>query len=512
MPLPDDSQTPWPLPGYRDLWTDMLEASAWYAGDPQRLMEFYGGRLVERPSVARRRRRAGTVERGWSWFWGRQDESSARQRVHVPAAADIAATSADLLFGDEPIILIPEAHQKNAPSEATEAEDRLAWIIAADGIANALLEAAEVAAAIGSVWLRPVWDTEAADHPMLTIVHGDHAFAEWRWGRPVAVTFWRELERTGSGHVWRHLERHEPGVIYHGLYFGSDEKLGVRRPLDSRPETKGLAVDETGAIQLPDPLRNTLLPAYVPNALPNRRRRGSPVGRPDTAGTETLMDALDETMSSWMRDIRLGKARLVVPHEYLDRHGRGRGATFDLDTEVFTPLDIDPAVADRAGITPVEFKLRTQEHATTCAELFERIVVTAGYSPQTFGLIGDVSTQTATEVRARENRSLRTTARKRRYWRPAIERTLELMLVLDREVFGSGVEPLRPRVEFAEPQPDPRDLAQTVELLRRARAASTETLVRMVRPDLEGDELAAEVERILREDGAIVEDPTGGAP
>src|SRR5690606_4195726 len=121
VPLPDDSQTPWPLPGYRDLWTDMLEASAWYAGDPQRLMEFYGGRLVERPSVAQRRRRAGTLERGWSWFWGRQDESSARQRVHVPAAADIAATSADLPFGDEPILPTPHAHGSNAPTAPHQA-------------------------------------------------------------------------------------------------------------------------------------------------------------------------------------------------------------------------------------------------------------------------------------------------------------------------------------------------------------------------------------------------------
>jgi hypothetical protein len=263
---------------------------------------------------------------------------------------------------------------------------------------------------------------------------------------------------------------------------------------------------------LPDGI-DGILPRYVPNVLPNRKRRGQPVGRADTAGTESLMDGLDETMTSWMRDIRLGKGRVIVPHEFLERNGgRGGGASFDLDAEVFAPLDIDPASTEKAGITQVQFEIRTQQHADTCADLFDRIVRGAGYSPQTFGLEGTGGMRTATEVEADDSRTQRTSGRKRRYWAPALADVIEMILVIDRAEFGGKADPMRPRIEFAEPVESPRQVAETVDLLRRAQAASTETLVRMTQPGLEGDALKAEVARILDENALTVPDPTGGLP
>ncbi|MCL4293905.1 MAG: capsid protein, partial [Acidimicrobiia bacterium] len=78
---------------------------------------------------------------------------------------------------------------------------------------------------MGGVYLRTVWDTQVADHPMLDVVHADRAVPEFRWGRLVAVTFWRTLTADrAAAVVWRHLERHEPGVIFHGLFEGSPER------------------------------------------------------------------------------------------------------------------------------------------------------------------------------------------------------------------------------------------------------------------------------------------------
>jgi A118 family predicted phage portal protein len=508
VPLPSNNLA-WPPPEHAALGRDMAEADAWYSGDDAKLTAFYGGAASQTP-----RARGGMLAR--AKFWARQNDATARQRVHVPAAADVAATSADLLFGDEPRITIPEAHEETADPAAKATEDRLAEIIEADGITSTLLEAAEVCAGIGGVYLRPAWDHDVADHPMLTVVHGDNALPEFAWGKLVAVTFWREVQRDGAGVVWRHLERHEPGVILHGLYAGTSDKLGVKMPLGSLPATRGLAVDDEGAVVLPDGI-DGILPRYVPNVLPNRKRRGQPVGRADTAGTESLMDGLDETMTSWMRDIRLGKGRVIVPHEFLERTGgRGGGASFDLDAEVFAPLDIDPANAEKAGITPVQFDIRTQQHADTCADLFERIVTGAGYSPQTFGLNGEGGMTTATEVAAKEARSFRTTTRKQRYWSTALADAIEMLLVIDRAEFSGKAEPMRPRIDFPElGQQDIREVASTLNLLNLAQAASVETKVRLVNPDLDEGEVKAEVQRILDEQGlspAEVPDPTGGLP
>lgn len=523
MPLPEGGPQPWP-PKHLDPWThDLQEAAAWYAGNPAALQAHYGGptttpsRQSEPPGLLRRAAR----------FWSRTPTQGAldtRQRLHVPLASDIAAASADLLFGDPPALRIPAAHEDQTDGDATAAKATEGRIEALDeqlGLANLWLEAAETCAGIGAVYLRPAWDHDVADHPLLGVVQADSAVPEFRWGRLSAVTFWRVLATNGD-EVLRWLEHHERGRVLHGLYQGTRSALGHPVPLTEHEATASTAkiVDEEGAIALPAGLEKRLLPSYVPNVLPNRKHRGKPWGRSDTQGAEGLMDALDEAWSSWMRDIRLGKLRVIVPDEFLTRgprgtngQARGAGARFDADQEIFTPLEMDPKTMEGAGITPVEFKLRVEEHARTCAELVERIIAAAGYSPQTFGIGGDGAVATATEVRAREGKSIRTRARKSRYFAPALADAVEALLAIDRAEFGGQAEPMRPQVVFPETaEVDAHRVAETVDMLRRAQAASTETLVRMVQPELEGDQLQAEVTRIQDEQGLSVVDPTGGLP
>lgn len=503
MPLPTDPAAPWPPVAWRPVAATIDEAATWWEGDETRLAALYGGPT---PSPSARPRRG--LERIRFWARRADDQNTGRTRLHVPLPADLATTSADLLFGEKPAITIPDAHQTTAAPDATATEDRLAELDETDGISSTLLEAAEVCSAMGGVYLRTVWDTQVADTPMLDVVHADRAVPEFRWGRLIAVTLWRTVTHDrAAAVVWRHLERHEPGVIFHGLFEGSPERLGRPIGLDAHPDTAGLPE----VLELPAALAGQLAVGYVPNVRPNRRHRGVPVGRADTAGTEALLDALDETWSSWMRDIRLGKARIIVPDEYLDRAGRGRGARADLDAEVFTPLAIDPTSADRAGITLTQFTLRTAEHAQTARALVEQIVTTAGYAPATFGLDTGGGEATATEVRAREARSLRTTMRKQAYWRSVVADRLEQALVLDREIWGRPTVPFRPRVDFADGLPDdPHRSAETLDLLVRAQAVSIETRVRLAQPGLDEAEVAAEVARILDETGMAVSDPTSG--
>lgn len=509
MPLPVNTETSdWPPRPWQPLQHDLDEAAVWYGGDPHQLAAFYVNRNQLRPSERR-------------FSWGRQKVADVAKptQLHIPAASDVAATSADLLFGEEAKLTIPDAHEENAGSEAMDAEDRLQELAEYNALSAQLLEGAEVCAGVGGIYLRPVWDQEFVDFPILDIVHGDQAIPEFRWGRLTAVTFWRVVQVTGSTYV-RLLERHEDGIILNGLYVGTRDKLGAKVPLASLAEFNEPVLDDQ--INLPAGI-DGLVCRYVPNVLPNRRHRGWPVGRADTAGAETLMDALDETWTSWMRDIRLGKMRIVADREAFTNGSpalgtgeqRGGGAWLDTDREVFTLLDMGPTSVSSGGhpITPIEFKLRVQEHADTALALFERIVTTAGYSAQTFGLHGDGSEATATEVRAREGKSLRTKSRKQRYWEQAVADVAFNLLVIDREVFGSDIVPIRPRLNFSDSLiNDPQTTATTVELLARAQAASTETLVRMVNPDLDEAEVQAEVQRIRDENGLSVPDPTGRSP
>ncbi|MET3984207.1 phage portal protein [Streptomyces sp. PvR034] len=486
MPLPDNGVA-WPPPQLAQHYAEIKIDDAWYSGDHRKLAGVYRDNPMRRDG----RRR----------LWGRDREQRPNvrdQRLHIPLPGDIAGASADLLFSEPPELTVTDP--------ATQ--DRLDELADTDGVANTLLEAAEVAAALGSVYLRVTWDRSLADRPLLTSVHPDAAVPDFRWGRLAAVTFWRELTST-SGIVWRHLERHEPGRILHGLYQGSADSLGVRVPLTEHAEVAELAASlgpdgdaiETGIEQL--------TAAYCPNIRPNRKNRGSVFGRSDFAAPiYDLFDSLDTTWTSWIRDLRLARARLLVPDGYLRDHGPGQGASFDEDREVWQLLNVPPTESGTSQITLAQFAIRVEEHERTATAITRQAVQSAGYSVATFGLDDQGAAVTATEVRARVRRSMTTRGKKVRYWSPPVADMLFVMLRLDRVFFTPGIVPERPTIAFGDSiREDTSSLAQTLSLLQQAQAVSVLTKVSMLHPEWDSTAVQEEVARILTETGQVVPDP-----
>ncbi|MFI7532591.1 hypothetical protein [Streptosporangium sp. NPDC049376] len=490
MPLPAGGT--WPPQHLNPIYQHYGVLDAWYRGDDDALAILYGAhgdRPANRPSTYR----GGIVGTMARWFWGQPTpQGERRTKLHVPVASDIATMSSDLLFSEPPSLTV----------ETVATQERIEELVE-DGLQATLLEGAEVGAALGGYYLRAVWDTQVAEQPWLAVVHADAAVPEWRWGKLAAVTFWRVVEQDDQTCLI-HLERHEPGYILHGLYRGRPGNLGDQVPLTDHPETAGLQPVVQTRI-------DRLTAVYVPNMRPNRTWRNYPaganLGRSDFDGPVLgLMDALDETYTSWMRDVRLAKARLIVPSSYLQSNGPGRGASFDLDRELYEGLTI-LGEGDRMEISATQFGIRTVEHRDTAAELLAAILRATGYSAQSFGLSGDVAV-TATEVSAKERRSLTTRGRKAVYSGPPLADAIEMLLLLETEVFGSTIPAERPTVVFGDSvSPDLAQLATTAELMRRAEAASDETLVRMLHPDWDETEVQAEVERIADARPAPIADP-----
>ena len=86
---------------------------------------------------------AATAESGT--FWKRNGKC----RIHVPIAADIAATSSDLLFSEEPRFTCYDKNENDSKSQ-----QRLDELIAANNIHGLLNEAAEVNSALGDIYLK----------------------------------------------------------------------------------------------------------------------------------------------------------------------------------------------------------------------------------------------------------------------------------------------------------------------------------------------------------------------
>jgi len=286
MPLPDEPRSPWPPTEWAQAHREIAVATTWYEGNPDALAKLYAaGQVDVRPSE---RRVGGVLNRIRGTFWSRETPEAQTDRLHAPAASDVASVAADMLFGEEPTLTIPEAHGDVALGEdgkplppsgevaaAKATEDHLAHLVEDDGIAATLIESAEYASGMGGVYLRPMWDESICDHAMLTPIYPDQAVPEFRHGRMVAVTFWSIVQQT-PGSTWRHLERYELGRIQHALYVGTVTELGKRVSLEAHAATAGLigpnGLTPSGDVRLPGALADQLLVRFVPNAA-NRSRQ-----------------------------------------------------------------------------------------------------------------------------------------------------------------------------------------------------------------------------------------------
>lgn len=510
MALPQTTQA-WPPAQLVRTLPQMGVWSAWYAGDSDQLSNVYGGATGADPSAtgffaSDHGGFRATVGRALTrWFWGESSRGPDRRvKLHVPIAAELCQASADLLFADQITL--------KAADQTTQARlDDLCD----DGLHTGLAEAAEVCAALGGVYLRVTWDdTISPDKPFLTHVDADQAIPEFTWGRLTAVTFWQVIAREGK-HVFRHLERHETladgtGIILHGLYQGEEDKLGHPVPLTDQPATAGLAA-HVNAFGFISSESEGLCVFYVPNQTPNRKWRtdthGKHLGRSDLDGVEQLMDALDEVYTSWMRDVRLGKSRLMIAKSLLDNVGTGQGAAFNAEQEAYASMNLltgaDSKLADQ--IQQVQFKIRVQEHKETSAQLLQDILQMVGYSSETFGIYdGGGPVKTATEIESKQQRSLLTRDRKIKLWVPAIAQFIEKLLAVDEALFGTVLTVQQPDVWFPDGvQESPLSIAQTVQALKAAGVVSDQIAVGMVHPDWDEDEVREEVARIQAEQKAL---------
>ncbi|GLW91790.1 hypothetical protein Aglo03_26060 [Actinokineospora globicatena] len=480
--------SPWPPPGHsrmRARWQSWL---AWWGGDPAELKQH-------------------TPASAPGGYWHRRALKPGQSEIHVPLAADICRTSAELVAGDTPAIVWDD----DDTTVQAACDDLLQQV----GFANTLLEGVETGAAMGDWYLRPTWDLAVSDLPTLTVAAADEVLPTFRFGRLRDCVFVTVLDAPsgwnarGKGEVWRWLEHHEPNQIRHELWLGTETSVGTLLPLTDHPTT----ADLDGVIDTKEIRPGGILAERIPNDLPNPLARPLPLGRSDLQGIETLLDQLDAAWDSWMRDLDLGKMRIMLSREMLQpvatsgKWGRGSSAPakgFDIDDAAFVPLEMPMEDGGKVTpITPIEFKLRVQEHADTVFALVETIVQRAGYAPQTFGMNVD-GQLSGTAMRRREQRSYRTRDRKRRYARAAIERAVETLMLINSLPPFNGPKPTqRPTLEWRETdQSDPLETAQTIELLRRAKALSTEYAVRMTHPDWDDDQITAEVKAIEKEEQA----------
>jgi len=524
MPLPSDGEN-WP-PKKLEPALDLMEIhDAWYLGDADVLSAVYRNQKVRNHPAQYRGGVVGIAARLW---WGKPlANGENRVKLHLPLAADVATMSADLLFSEPPRVVIENASKTNPDGTIVVSKEQQAIekVVNAPEVHTVFLEAAETAAALGGAYLRLIWDKDRMEHVRPDVVHADNAFPTFRNGHLEDVLFWVEVSEPGDKDTLRHVELHERGKITHALYKGTGDSLGSQIGLDEHPETEWLAqlsADNSGVSGVTRDGRTVVLATgvegltatYVPNMLPNRLFRKnaylSQFGRSDYAGVEHAFDAIDEAWTSWARDVRLAKARIIVPNAYLESLGPGGGAYFDTDREVYEGLDFLTSDGGSKTITPQQFAIRVHEHQATITEWTRYALRGAGYSPSSLGEQGSSVQRTATEVSAEERLSNRTRDKKINYWKAALGDFVRTWLDLEANVYGNADVKLSepPEIRFpSESQQDPRELAEIASLQAGSQSASIMTRVRGMHPEWDGATVNEEVERIRQEMGIGAPEP-----
>lgn len=479
----------WPIKNLHTI--KMREHSCWYSGEPALLADFYyvnelGSLLGTSASLSNKR----------NTFWGRMIKNNVEFCVHVPIASDIAETSASFLFGESPIIKV-NLQQKDVSDVASDNPNQLKAQETVDVMLNKvnffqkICEGAETASAIGGCYIKIVWDSEVCEYPIPLIVQADHALPEFKFGFLERVTFPYEYKEGNK--VFRLMEVYEKGKITNTLYQGSDNNLGNEVPLDSCEYTKGLEPEVTFDI-------DDILVRYVPNMLPNRLDRPSRLGRSDLQGLESLMDSLDETFSSWMREVQLARGKIHIPEDYLGVNDDG-DARFNIDKDIYVKLDVDPTNTQSSVITATQFVIHANELETTVLNLMDRIITSAGYSPQSFGLNIQGRAESGTALDIRERKSFATTNKKKHYWDQPLKDTIKNMCLLYVSELGGQLDAnIDIDIAFADGITNNIQMLSTsVKMLSDAQAISTDTKVRMIHPEWSESQIAEEVAKILDE-------------
>ncbi|MHD0300113.1 phage portal protein [Rhodococcus qingshengii] len=517
MSLPD-SDIVWPPKPFDDLISSIMEQQVWWEGTSEGLTNYYGQGQARRKSAGFD---LGGV--GVKVFWGKKDTTQqATSRLHLPIAADIVATSANLLFADGPKFLIPDVRVDESDPDAPEdpqrvaAQERIDRILNTPNMHASFLVAAETCAALGGVWPRIVWDPALTKNAFIDFVDPDRAIPEFKWGRLQAVTFWSELPSSGKS-VWRHLERYEAGKIFHGLYEGSDDKLGRVMPLTDHTATENIKVNAFGFIKTGS---DNIAAGYIPNQLPNPAWRLIPalrhLGRSDISDDLLgIFDQIDEAYSSLMRDLRLGRARAFVSENFTKVGKAGQGSSVDIDQELYQILANAPGKdGTSAGFFEVkQFAIRVTEHLQIIDSLTREVLRRVGYSPLTFGLSEGNSAATATEITAKTTASNTTRTGKHRLWGNTLTRLSRTLLEIDAAQFKTDVtvdEDLQ--IQWPPVRESAYNRSLTAKALREAKAASTQTIVALVNPDWDDETVKAETERILTEDRVQFADPFAMPP
>lgn len=403
--------------------------------------------------------------------------------VSYPVPEIAVRTLASFLFGEDALLT------------SEKMPDDLQSLIEDNHLHALNLEAAVPCIVDGEVYYKLDVDETVSDRAIISTVEASAAFPVFKFRRLVEVAFVRSLGKTDGGRILRHAEIRRKGLIEHKLFAGTPTKLGEEIDLADYPETMELApLTETGV--------EDLLVRHVPFW-----RASGDHGISVFRGKEGLVDAIYGLYSQDQHDAEMSKKRVAMAETYIKRDSNNN-IVFDRNTDVLA-LSEEAAGAlgsDARPVIPIDFTDSTVM-GDRIGQRIDEFLLACGIAPQSAGRDVSGGAESGTARKLAQALTLQTVGTTGRYFKAALKDILDLALY---EVEPTMLNRKLPRGKAAmDVQVAMRDgfvddiVEQTARVAEAKQAGimSIEQAVTELHPDWSEDEIAAEVQKIIEDEG-----------
>jgi hypothetical protein len=383
-----------------------------------------------------------------------------------PLARSIFRLSAQLMFTVAPKLSYGEGRdlEQRTLDEWAEFND----------LRKFLFKSAQQIAAEGTGALRVVRDDNVSDRfPLVDFQPADQVFWVERYGRFTDGGIVCVEVKHETNEVWRLFEHHGTGFVRRTLYKGTTTRIGKPVSLGAGPpQFQDLAQQVRTTLN-----RSTLI-----------KWDNNSDAVSDVAGSEALIDELNEGESIGREKLERSKPTTFVHHKLADEDGFvDASGVFFLHPEV-DPVDGTP----KELVTHVQPRLDSEDHIRYLDHVRELIVTLSGYSMSSWGLSEGGRVDSGRALELRQVMTLLTKLGKDAEAKEAISAAagISMAMILGR----SEIEPFIPEVELGDGMPiDEVEQAQTLKTLKDAGAISQEEMIRTLHPDWDDARIQAEV-------------------
>ena len=327
------------------------------------------------------------------------------------------------------------------------------------------------------------FDGEISEYPIVELYKPQNYTPRYKRGRLFELVFHNDYEKNKT--EYRLDEIYGKGYITYELYQINKDGSEILVPLTD--------LEETAELKDVSWKEKTILGGEKTN------------DKCDYDGLISEFDALDETWSQLMDEIRLGRSEVYVPEMLLTNK------TFNKFRKNYAELGNDERENGKNEITHIQPNIRTDEYAKAIREIIHNCLVAVGLSPFTVGIQDSIGANASGEsLTKREASSLRTRNEMIDTWEPFLEEMFMTLLFAD-VLFNNGKfnrtakldDRLYAEVSFGDYiSPTRKDLIEETKMMKDADIIDAEKAI----DEIFGDEITEEEKiRIIANMGDLTE-------